>query len=123
MICCNELYALKCNKRQILLDFVVVLSPFAPFICEELWHRAGNETSILDAPWPAYKEEYLKEDTFRCAVAFNGKVRFDMEFAAGDSSEHIEKTVLESEQAQKYLEGKTVKKVIVVPRKMVNVVC
>jgi len=122
MICVNELTTLKCNKRSILNDLVVVLSPFAPHIAEELWHRLGNTTTVCDAHFPDYNEEYLKEDSIKYTISFNGKARFNLDFPAGTSVSDVEKTVLVNENAQKWMEGKTPKKVIVVPNKIVNVV-
>lgn len=122
MICVNELTTLKCRKKNILQDLVVILAPFAPHIAEELWHTLGNESTVCDAQWPACNEEYLKEDVAKYAVAFNGKVRFDMEFAADAPQQEVEKTVLECQHAKKWLEGKTPRKVIFVPKKMVNIV-
>ncbi|NDW18489.1 leucine--tRNA ligase [Dysgonomonas sp. 216] len=122
MICTNELTSLKCNKRAILQEFVVVLAPFAPHIAEELWHKLGYKTSVCDAQWPVYNEEYLKEDVINYTISFNGKARFNIEFAADATNEEIEKAVLAHENSAKWMEGKTPKKVIVVPRKIVNVV-
>lgn len=122
MICVNELTAAKCSKRAVLQEFLVVLAPFAPFVAEELWRALGNTTTIFDAEWPAFKEEYLAEDSFRYGVAFNGKVRFDIEFPADAVQADVEKTVLKHELAKKWLEGKTPKKIIFVPKKMINVV-
>jgi len=122
MICVNELTVLKCNKRTILSDLVVVLAPFAPFITEELWHRLGNQTTVCDAHFPDYNEEYLKENTVKYTISFNGKARFTLDFAAGTSSTEVEQTVLSNENSKKWLEGKTPKKVIVVPNKIVNIV-
>jgi leucyl-tRNA synthetase len=122
MICVNELTALKCNKRAVLSNLVVVLAPFAPHISEELWHRLGNTTTVCDAHFPDYNEEYLKEDIVKYTVSFNGKSRFTLDFPTGTSSVEVEKAVLSNENSQKWLEGKTPKKVIVVPNKIVNVV-
>ena len=122
MICVNDLTSLKCNNKSILSEFVVCLSPFAPHIAEELWHVLGNESTVCDANWPALNEEYLKEDTFSYAISFNGKARYVLEFAADASKEEIEKTALEHPNSQKWMEGKTPKKVIVVPKKIVNIV-
>ena len=122
MICVNELTALKCNKRSILSDLVVVLAPFAPFITEELWHRLGNQTTVCDARFPDYNEEYLKENTVKYTVSFNGKARFTLDFATNTPSAEVEQTVLANESSKKWMEGKTPKKVIVVPDKIVNVV-
>jgi leucyl-tRNA synthetase len=122
MICANELTAMKCNKRAILSDFIVVLSPFAPHIAEELWHRLGNTTSVCDAKFPDFIEDYLKEDSVKYTVSFNGKSRFSLDFPAGTAPAEVEKTVLAHENSQKWMDGKTPKKVIVVPNKIVNVV-
>jgi leucyl-tRNA synthetase len=122
MICVNELTTLNCNKRIVLSDLVVVLAPFAPHIAEELWHRLGNETTVCDAHFPDYNEEYLKENTVKYTVSFNGKARFTLDFPAGTPSEEVEKIVLANEHSQKWIEGKAPKKVIVVPNKIVNVV-
>lgn len=122
MICVNELTAAKCSKRAILKEFLVVLAPFAPFVAEELWRALDNTSTIFDAEWPVFKEEYLAEDSFRYGVAFNGKVRFDIEFPADAVQADVEETVLKHELAQKWLEGKTLKKIIFVPKKMINVV-
>ena len=122
MICVNELTQLKCNKREVLNDFIVVLSPFAPHIAEELWHVLGNETSVTSAEWPKHNEEYLKEDAFPYAISFNGKVRFTLEFSADASREEIEKAALEHPDSERWMEGKPVRKVIVVPKKIVNIV-
>lgn len=122
MICVNELTALKCHSRSILEQLIVVLAPFAPHIAEELWHTLGNTTTVCDAKWPKFNEEYLKESTVTMAVSFNGKARFNIEVAAGTPQPEIEKISLEHEGAAKWLEGKTVKKIIVVPNKIVNIV-
>ena len=122
MICCNELHALKCCKREILEQFVVLLAPFAPHACEELWEALGHDTSVCDAHWPELKEEYLKEDSVNYVISFNGKARFNMTFPADATNEKIEKAVLANENAQKYIEGKTPKKIIIVPKRIVNIV-
>jgi leucyl-tRNA synthetase len=122
MICVNELTALKCNKRAVLSDLVVVLSPFAPHIAEELWHCLGNTTTVCDTRFPDYNEEYLKESSVKYTVSFNGKARFTLDFPAGTPVAEVEKSVLENESSQKWLESKAPKKVIVVPNKIVNVV-
>ena len=122
MICVNELTALKCHSRSILEQLIVVLAPFAPHIAEELWHTLGNTTTVCDAKWSKFNEEYLKESTVTMAVSFNGKARFNIEVAAGTPQPEIEKIALEHEGAAKWLEGKTVKKIIVVPNKIVNIV-
>ena len=122
MICLNELTVLKCNKKAILEKVVVVLSPFAPHICEELWEIMGNNTTICDAEWPEYNEEYLKEDSIKYTISFNGKARFTMDFATDATNADIEAAVLSNENSQKYIDGKPIKKVIIVPKKIVNIV-
>ena len=122
MICINELTALKCRNRQILEPIVELLAPFTPHLSEELWHTLGHTTSVCDAQWPTYNEEYLKEDTVNYAVSFNGKVRFNLEFPADASREAIEEATLAHENSAKWLDGKSIKKVIVVPGKLINIV-
>jgi leucyl-tRNA synthetase len=100
----------------------VLLSPYAPHISEELWTAIGNEPSVTTAKYPEFKEEYVKENTFEYPVSFNGKMRFKLEVAAGTAKEEVEKLALADERAQRWLEGKQVRKVIVVPNKIVNVV-
>lgn len=122
MICVNELTSLKCSKKAILKELITLLAPFAPFVSEELWSALGNTISVCDAKWPAFNEEYLAEDSFKYGVAFNGKVRFELEFSADAVQADVEKAVLSHELAQKWLDGKTPKKVVFVPKKMINVV-
>ncbi|MDE6403319.1 MAG: leucine--tRNA ligase [Muribaculaceae bacterium] len=122
MVCVNELTQLKCHNRAILSDLVVVLAPFAPHVAEELWHVLGHDTTVCDAPWPVFNEEYLKENEVTMAVSFNGKARFNIQVPVDMPSADIEKMALAHEGAAKWLEGKSVKKVIVVPRKIVNIV-
>jgi leucyl-tRNA synthetase len=122
MICVNDLSTLKCNNRQILSDLLVCLAPFAPHISEELWHKLGHSTSVCDAKWINYNEDYLKENVFPYSISFNGKSRFVLEFAADATKEEIESSVLAHASSQKWLEGKTPKKIIIVPKKVVNIV-
>lgn len=122
MICINELSSLKCNKRAILSDLTIVLAPFAPHAAEELWHALGNETSVCDSKFPEHNEEYLKENNATYTVSFNGKARFTLEFSVDTPAAEVEKVVLGHENSQKWLDGKTPKKVIVVPGKIVNIV-
>ena len=122
MICVNELTSMKCTSRAVLEKLVVLVAPFAPHVAEELWHAVGNETSVCDAQWPEYNEEYIKEDNVTYAVSFNGKARYNMTVAAGTEAKELEKMALESENSAKWLEGKTVVKIIVVPNKIVNIV-
>lgn len=122
MICVNELTTLKCRKKEVLKQLTILLAPFAPHISEEFWSALGNTPSVCDAQWPAYDEECIREDTVNYAISFNGKVRFNMEFPAGATADEIEKSVLASPSAEKWINGKTPKKVIVVPGKLINIV-
>lgn len=122
MICVGELQQQKCRAKSVLEALVSLLSPFAPHISEELWEALGHNTTVCDAQWPDFDPAYLKEDTEKLGISFNGKTRFTMDFAPDATRETIEKAVIESEAAAKYLEGKQVVKVIVVPHRIVNVV-
>ena len=122
MICVNELSDLKCNKREILEPLAVLISPYAPHIAEELWKQLGHSGSISLVNYPAHNESFLVESSHKYPVSFNGKMRFMLELPADMSKDEIEKTVLAHEESQKWLEGKTPKKMIVIPKKIVNVV-
>ena len=122
MICVNELNAMKCTSKAIYSDLVVLLAPFAPHISEELWHVLGNDTTVCDAKWPEWNEKYLEESVVKYAVSFNGKTRFSIEVPAGTSKEDVEKAALSNSMAEKWVAGKTPKKIIVVPNKIVNIV-
>ena len=122
MICVNELNSAKCNKRAILEPLVVLLAPFAPHIAEELYHVLGNESTVCDAAFPKHDEKYLAENTVKYPISFNGKVRFTLELAADLNPKQVEEIALADEQTAKYLDGKAIKKVIVVPKKIVNIV-
>lgn len=123
MICVNELTRSKCHSRAVLEPLVILLAPFAPHVAEELWHSAlGHDTTVCDATWPAWNEDYLKESDVTYAVSFNGKARFNITVDASTPAAEVEKIALGHESAQKWLEGKTVRKVIVVPGKIVNIV-
>ncbi|MCB9360788.1 MAG: leucine--tRNA ligase [Flavobacteriales bacterium] len=122
MICVNELTALKCNKKAILQDLLIILSPYAPHIAEELWAKLGNTESITYAVFPKHNEEYLVESNHKYPVSFNGKMRFMLELPANMSKDDVEAAVMANEQTVKYLAGQTPKKVIVVPKKIVNFV-
>ena len=123
MICVNELSSQKCVSRSVLSQLLIVLAPFAPHVTEELWHTAlGCDGTICDAPWPTFNEDYLKEDVVTMAVSFNGKARYNIQVAADMPREEIEKVALEAEGAAKWLDGKIVRKIIVVPGKIVNIV-
>ena len=122
MICVNELTSLKCNKRAVLEKLLVLIDPYAPHIAEELWHLAGHTGTISQALQPDYNEDYLKEDTMQMGVSFNGKVRFQMNFPVDAGEKDIEEKVLNDEKTQEYLKDKEIKKVIVVPGKLINIV-
>lgn len=122
MICVNELHQLKCHNQALLTDVVGLIAPFAPHIAEELWHALGNSGSIFDACWPEYNEKYLVESTVQMGIAFNGKRRFEMLFAADADNAAIEQAVMADQRTAKYIDGKQIVKVIIVPKRMVNVV-
>ncbi|WP_278569881.1 leucine--tRNA ligase [Prevotella melaninogenica] len=124
MICVNELGQQKCSNRELLKKMVIVIAPFAPHMAEELWEQLGGETkSVFDAEWPAWDESYLVENEVQLTVSFNGKARFQMTFPADATKEDIEKKALEDERSQHYIDGKTIVKIIVVPKKIINIVC
>ncbi len=122
MIAVSELAQQKCRNKQVLEQLVVLIAPFAPHIAEELWHVLGNETTVCDAQWPKFEPKYLVESEVQLTISFNGKARFQKKFPADATNDAIQQAVLADEQSQKYLDGKTVVKVIVVPKKIVNVV-
>ena len=122
MICVNELTSMKCRSKEVLSDLVVLIAPFAPHIAEELWHALGNETTVCDAKWPIFNEAYLVETTATYAVSFNGKTRFSMQVPADTDRNEVERLALSNPNAEKWIEGKTPKKVIVVLNKIVNIV-
>ncbi len=122
MIAVGELAQQKCRSKQVLEQLVVLIAPFAPHIAEELWHALGNTTTVCDAAWPVFNPQYLVESEVQLTVSFNGKARFQKKFAADATNDEIQAAVLADEQSKKYLDGKTVVKVIVVPKKIVNVV-
>ena len=122
MIAVNELGQQKCHNRQLLQDMVVLIAPFAPHIAEELWHALGNEGSVCDAQWPSYDEKYLIESEMQLTISFNGKARFQMNFTADATNDQIEKAVLADERSAKYIDGKDILKVIIVPKRIVNIV-
>ena len=124
MICVNELGQQKCANRELLKKIVIVIAPFAPHMAEELWEQLGGETkSVFDTEWPAWDESYLVENEVQLTVSFNGKARFQMTFPADATKEDIEKKALEDERSQHYIDGKTIVKIIVVPKKIINIVC
>ncbi|WBL22696.1 leucine--tRNA ligase [Zunongwangia sp. HRR-M8] len=122
MICVNELNAQKCNSREVLEPLAVLIAPYAPHIAEELWNNLGHSESISTAAYPKFEEKFLVESTKNYPISFNGKMRFTMELPLDMNKDEIEKTVMEDERTQKQLDGRTPKKVIVVPGKIVNIV-
>jgi len=122
MICTNELSQLKCKNKDVMQTLVILIAPFAPHIAEELWEMLGQESSVCDAQWPKWNEEYLVENQIKMGVQFNGKVRFEMQFAADADNQTIEQAVREDERTAKYVEGKQIVKIIIVPKRMINVV-
>ncbi|PNE25433.1 leucine--tRNA ligase [Tannerella sp. oral taxon 808] len=122
MICLNELTTLRCRKRAVLEPLLIVLAPFAPHIAEELWHALGHTTTVCDAAWPSYNEQYLIETTVRYAVSFNGKTRFNLELPADLDRASIERATLDHPTAAKWIGNKTPKKIIIVPNKIINIV-
>ena len=122
MICVNELSQLKCQNREIFTDMVKLIAPFAPHIAEELWHQLGHEGTVIDAKWPTWNEAYLVEDEVQLTVSFNGKARFQKTFATDATNDDIQAQTLADERTAKYLEGHQVVKVIVVPKRIVNIV-
>ena len=122
MICVNELTSMKCRSRAIYEPLVVLLAPFAPHIAEELWHVLGHDTTVCDAQWPTWNEDYLKESTVKYTVLFNGKPRYNIEVPAGTAQDEVQRIALTDAGAERWLDGKQPKKVIVVPNKIVNVV-
>ncbi len=132
MICVNELSRLNCHSREVLTPLVVLLAPFAPHVAEELWHAlsadgtsadaVGKITSVCDAAWPEWNEEYLKEESINLPVSFNGKTRFTLAVPPETPKEEIEKLALAAPEAAKWIDGKTIRKIIVVPNKIINIV-
>jgi len=122
MIAVNELNDIKCNKRHILKDLIVLIAPYAPHFAEELWEKLGHTESVTLANWPKFDEQHLKEDAFTYPISFNGKMRFTLELSADLSKEDIEKEVMNFEKTKQYMEGKNPKRIIIVPKKIVNIV-
>ena len=123
MICVNELGQQKCNNRGLLRNLVILIAPFAPHIAEELWQHLGEKNSVCNAQWPIWNEAYLTENEVQLTISFNGKARFQMTFPIDASKEDVETAALNDERSKKYIDGKTIVKVIVVPKKIVNIVC
>ena len=122
MICVNELSDLNCHSKKILEPLAVLLSPYAPHICEEIWATFGHDSSISIASYPVHNEDYLKENTFEYPVSFNGKMRFKIILPVNMPKTEIEKAAINAKETQKWIEGKTIRKVIVVPHRIINVV-
>ena len=123
MTCTNELMALKCNNRDVMRTLVILIAPFAPHMAEELWEMMGQEGSVCDAEWPKWNEEYLVESQQKLGVAFNGKARFEIQLPADADNKVIEEAVRADERTARYTDGKQIVKVIIVPKRMVNIVC
>ncbi len=123
MIATNELSTLKCKNAEVMKTLVVLIAPFAPHIAEELWEQLGGQGSVCDAEWPKWDEQYLVENQVKMGVQFNGKVRFDMQFPADADNAAIEAAVRADERTAKYTDGKQIVKVIIVPKRMINIVC
>ncbi|MEO6039692.1 MAG: class I tRNA ligase family protein, partial [Saprospiraceae bacterium] len=122
MTCTNELRSLNCSKRAVLEPLVVLLAPFAPHVAEELWHQLGHTTTVCDATWPVFEEAYLQQLTINYPVQINGKMRGTLEVAVGMPAAEIEEKVLEQEFVKRTLQGAAVKKFIVVPGRIINIV-
>jgi len=122
MICINELTEQKCNSREIISDFTVLLSAYAPHISEEIWQKLGNETSVTTTNFPKFNAIYLVENELNYPVSFNGKMRFKITLPAEMTKEQVEVEVMKHEKTAHYLEGKSPKKIIVVPKRIINIV-
>ena len=122
MICVSELGQQKCHNREMLRDVVILIAPFAPHIAEELWHQLGEKGSVCDAQWPKWNEAYLQDNELQMTVSFNGKARYQKMFPADASKDDIQQATLDDERSKKYLDGKQIVKVIVVPKKIINIV-
>ena len=122
MICVNELNDMKCNKREILEPLAIMISPYAPHIAEELWHQLGHDDSVVMQKFPVFNESYIIENTFTYPVSVNGKKRFDLELALDLTPAEIEKIVVATPEAVKWVADKNIKKIVVVPKKIINIV-
>ncbi len=122
MICTNELTQFKCRNREVIKTLVILIAPFAPHVAEELWQQLGGEGSVCDAQWPKWNEDFLVESQMKMAVAFNGKVRFEIQLPVTEDKKAIEEAAMHDERTSRYTEGKQVVRVVVVPKKMVNIV-
>jgi leucyl-tRNA synthetase len=122
MVCVNELTEIKCHKREILEALLIILTPYAPHVCEELWHALGNTTTILDAAFPKLEQKYLQESSKVYPVSINGKLRTQIDISLDATQNDVEQIILQNEIVQKWLEGKSPKRLIFVKNKMINVV-
>ena len=122
MVATNDLKKSNCSSKVVLEQMVILIAPFAPFLAEELWHQLGHKTSVFNADYPVFEEKHLVEDSISYPISINGKKRAVADFDANASKETIEKAALELPEIQKWLEDKTIRKVIVVPKRMVNIV-
>ena len=122
MICINELTNLKCNKRKIITPFIILLSPYAPYIAEEIWQKLGNNNSIYSAKWPDFEKKYLEEKNYTYPVSFNGRMRFKLDLSLDLSKDEIEKIVLSNPKTQSYLLENKIKRIIIIPKKIINIV-
>ena len=122
MICANTLTDIKCSKREVLEPLVVLIAPFAPHIAEELWHQLGHEASVCDAQWPVCDDRYLVEDTVKYPVQFNGKMRFTVDLPAACTQDEAIAAIKSMPEGQKWMDGKEPRKVIFVPKKIINIV-
>ncbi|MBE37293.1 MAG: hypothetical protein CMP50_01315 [Flavobacteriales bacterium] len=122
MICLNDLINFKCNKREILTDFIILLSPYAPFISEEIWECLGNDNSITNAKWPVLNQNYIQEEFITYPISFNGKMRFTLNLSINLSKPDIEQAVIQHPKTVNYLNNQNIKKIIIIPNKIVNIV-
>ena len=122
MICINELSKINCYKKEVIDLFIILLSPYAPFISSEIWKILGNENLVNDAKWPVHDEKYLLEDTSNYAVSFNGKVRFTVQLEKNLTKEDIHNTILKHPKTENYLKSQSVDRIIIIPNKIINVV-
>ena len=122
MICINEFSEQKCNNKEIISEFTVLLSPYAPHISEEIWEKLGNTKSVTQATFTKYSESYLLEEKVNYPVSFNGKTRFTVSLLAEMTKDEIQEAVMKHEKTAHYLGGESPKKIIIVPKKIVNIV-
>ena len=122
MICLNDLIQLRCNKQKIISKFIILLSPYAPYISEEIWELLGNKQSVHHQKWPYFDEKFLKKDSFNYPISFNGRMRFNIDIKTDLDQDEIKKKILSHPKTISYLDNKPLKKVIIVPNKIINIV-